>query len=121
MASGLEVIVGAVNDPCFGPTVAVGLGGVLAELLDDVAHGFAPLDREEARELIAELRGARLFAGYRGRPALDAEALADAIARLSLLVADHAPRIAEVDVNPIFVREAGRGVLAADALVVLNP
>jgi acyl-CoA synthetase (NDP forming) len=118
MTSGIEVIVGAVTDPTFGPTVAFGLGGVFTELLHDVTHRFAPFDAEAAREMIAEVKGAALLNGYRGRPALDVAALADALARVSLLIADHADRIAEIDVNPLFVRE--QGVIAADALIVLK-
>jgi acetate---CoA ligase (ADP-forming) len=120
MATGLEVIVGAMNDPCFGPTVAFGLGGIYTELMKDVTHRFAPFDASEARGMIMEIEGAALFAGFRGRPALDVPALADTLARVSLLIADHADRIAEIDVNPLFVREAGKGVVAADALIVLK-
>jgi acyl-CoA synthetase (NDP forming) len=118
MATGLEVIVGAVNDPCFGPTVAFGLGGIYTELLKDITHRFAPFDAEAAREMIAGIKGVALLNGYRGRPPLDIAALADVLARLSLLISDHAGRIAEIDVNPLFVRE--QGVVAADALVVLK-
>jgi acetyltransferase len=118
MAAGLEVIVGAVNDSTFGPTIAFGLGGIFTELLRDVTHGFAPFDSGTARGMIGEIRGAALLNGYRGRPALDVAALADALSRVSLLIADHADRIAEIDVNPLFVRE--QGVVAADALIVLN-
>jgi acyl-CoA synthetase (NDP forming) len=120
MASGLEVIVGAVNDPYFGPTVAFGLGGILTELLHDVTHRFAPFDAETARGMIEEIKGAALLKGYRGKPALDVAALADALARVSLVIADHTDRIAEIDINPLFVREAGKGVIAADALIVLK-
>ncbi len=118
MASGLEFIVGAVNDPYFGPTVAFGLGGIFTELMKDVTHRFAPFDAEGAREMIDEIRGAALLKGYRGRPPLDIVALADALARVSLLIADHADRVAEIDVNPLFVNE--KGVVAADALFVLR-
>ena len=118
MAAGLEVIVGAVNDACFGPTVAFGLGGIFTELLKDVTYRFAPFDAETAREMISEIKGAALLDGYRGRPALDVTALADTLARMSLLIADHADRIAEIDVNPLFVGE--NGVVAADALIVLK-
>jgi acetate---CoA ligase (ADP-forming) len=118
MASSVEIIAGAVNDATFGPTVALGLGGIFTELLEDVTHGFAPFDAETAREMIAEIRGAALLQGYRGRPPLDIAALADTLARLSLLAADHADRIAEIDINPLFVRESG--VVAADALIVLK-
>ena len=120
MASGLEVIVGAVNDPYFGPTVAFGLGGIMTELLHDVTHRFAPFDLDTAREMIEEIKGAALLKGYRGKPALDVAALADTLARVSLLIEDHADRIAEIDINPLFVGEAGKGVAAADALIVLK-
>jgi acetate---CoA ligase (ADP-forming) len=120
MASGLEVIVGAVNDRFFGPVVTFGLGGVFTELLRDVTHRFAPFDVATAREMVNEIRGAALLTGYRGSAPLDVDALAEALSRLSLLISDHAGRIAEIDVNPLFVRPAGEGVIAADALVVLR-
>src|SRR6185436_4011287 len=118
MASGVEVIAGVVNDPGFGPVVTFGLGGIFTELMKDVTHRFVPFSVDEAREMIGEIKGAPMLTGYRGRPALDVAALADALARLSLLAADHADRIAEIDVNPLFVRE--KGVVAADALIVLK-
>ena len=90
------------------------------ELLKDVTHRFAPFDVETAKEMIGEIKGAALLHGYRGSPALDIDALADALSRVSVLTADHADRIAEIDVNPLFVRPKGQGVLAADALVVLR-
>jgi acetate---CoA ligase (ADP-forming) len=120
MASGTEVIVGAVDDPHFGPTVMFGLGGVLTEVLHDVTHRFAPFDRATALEMLAEIKGAALLRGYRGAPALDTDALADALVRVSWLIQDHAERIREIDINPLFVRPNGRGVVAADALVVLR-
>jgi acetyltransferase len=120
MASGLEVLVGAVDDRFFGPVVAFGLGGVFTELLKDVTYRFAPFGVEAAREMIGEIKGAALFKGYRGSAPLDVDALADALSRVSLLIADHADRIAEIDVNPLFVRPVGQGVVAADALVVLK-
>ena len=120
MASGIEVILGAVNDEHFGPYVMVGLGGVFTELLGDVSHRFAPVSIEEAREMIAELKGARLLQGFRGTPPADVEALANAVANLSWLIVDHQDHIAEIDVNPLFVREEGKGVVAADALVILR-
>jgi acyl-CoA synthetase (NDP forming) len=117
MAQGVEVIVGAVNDRFFGPVVMLGLGGIFTELLKDAAHRFAPLDPESAREMIRSLRTAPLITGYRGRPPLAVEALAETLVRVSLLAADHADRIAEIDINPLFVNESG--VAAADALIVL--
>ena len=120
MAEGFEVIVGAVNDPFFGPVVVFGLGGVFTELMKDLTYRFAPFDAAAAKEMIAEIKGAALLSGYRGRPVLDTEALADVLVRVSLLIADHADRIAEIDINPLFVRPAGQGVVAADALIVLK-
>ena len=99
---------------------AFGLGGVMAELLKDVTRRFAPFDAAEAKEMISEIKGAALLHGFRGQPALDIDALADALSRLSLLIADNTDRIAEIDVNPMFVRPAGKGVVAADALIVLK-
>ncbi|OGA51760.1 MAG: hypothetical protein A3G24_21320 [Betaproteobacteria bacterium RIFCSPLOWO2_12_FULL_62_13] len=118
MAEGVEVIAGVVNDRFFGPAVMFGLGGIFAELLQDVSYRFAPLDLDTARDMIRAARTHPLLTGYRGRPALAVEALAESLARVSLLAVDHADRIAEIDVNPLFVSAAG--VLAADALIVLR-
>jgi len=120
MAAGLETLIGVINDEAFGPTVALGLGGVLTEVLKDVTYRVAPFDIETAREMIAELRGARLLEGYRGKPAADREALAEALVAVSNMAAALAPRLKELDINPVFVRPAGQGVAAADALVVLR-
>lgn len=115
---GLEVIVGAKVDDQLGPFVLVGLGGVLAELLDDVVLRPAPVDVDQARSMVRELRGAPLFDGYRGTGALDTGALAEVVSNLSHFVADHADVVREVDLNPVLVYPAGSGVCAADALVV---
>jgi acetyltransferase len=120
MASGVELILGAVNDPHFGPYVMVGLGGVLTEVLHDVSHRFAPVTAEDARDMLSELKGAKILDGYRGAPPADVDAIVDALVRLSWLIHDHQDRIAEIDVNPLFVRAQGKGAVAADALVVLS-
>lgn len=118
MASGVEVIIGAVNDAQFGPYVMVGLGGVLTEVLGDVAHRFAPIGKEGARDMLNELRGQQVLKGVRGAPPADIDALIEAIVRVSWLIHDHADSIAEIDINPLFVRAMGKGVVAADALIV---
>jgi acyl-CoA synthetase (NDP forming) len=118
MATGVEVILGAVNDPDFGPYVMVGLGGVMTEVIHDVAHRFAPIALDDAREMLAELKGARILEGHRGAPPADVEALAQAIVNLSWMISDHRERISEIDVNPVFVRPRGQGIVAADALIV---
>jgi acyl-CoA synthetase (NDP forming) len=118
MAQGIEALIGIVNDPGFGPVVAFGLGGVLTEVLKDVTYRVAPFDIETAREMIAELRGAKLFDGYRGQPPADKEALSRALVAASQMAAALAPRLREADINPLFVGPSA--VVAADALVVLK-
>ncbi|MGE0848596.1 MAG: acetate--CoA ligase family protein [Hyphomicrobiaceae bacterium] len=120
MASGLETLIGVINDPAFGPVVALGLGGVFTEVLKDVSYRVAPFGIETAREMIAELRAAKLFEGYRGKPAADKEALAKALVAVSNMSVVLAPRLKELDINPVFVGPVGQGVAAADALVVLK-
>ena len=120
MARGTEILAGAVNDRYFGPIVAFGLGGVFTEVLHEVVHEFAPFDEETARSMVLASRAAALFHGVRGLPPLDLDATAAMLSRLSWLIADNADRIAEIDVNPLFVRPKGHGVVAADALVVMR-
>ena len=88
-------------------------------MLKDVTYRVAPFDIETAREMIAELRAARLFEGYRGKPAADKEALAETLVNVSKMAMALAPRLKELDINPVFVGPVGEGVVAADALVVL--
>jgi acyl-CoA synthetase (NDP forming) len=120
MASGIEMIIGTVRDPYFGPVVLVGLGGTMAELFRDVVMRFAPVSESEAMEMIHETRAWTLLKGYRGGPAADVDALAAAVSRISWFAADHQNRVSEIDINPIFVGPAGQGAWVADALVVLD-
>jgi acetate---CoA ligase (ADP-forming) len=120
MASGLEVLVGVVNDPVFGPCVALGLGGVLTEILDDVVYRMAPFGIETAQEMIGELRGARLFGGYRGAQPADAPALAVLLVEVGRMAVALGDRLQEMEMNPVIVRGIGDGVVAADALVILH-
>jgi len=119
IGDGLETLIGVVRDPSFGPVVAFGLGGVATAVLKDLSYRVAPFGVDQARAMIAELRAAPLFSSFRGRAALDVEALADAIARVSVLAARE-EQIVELDINPLFVRPNGKGVAAADALVVVS-
>ena len=121
MATGqLEMFIGARRDPIFGALVMVGAGGTLVELLQDTAVRRAPVSRDEAREMLSELRVAPLLHGFRGSAALDLEALADSVSRISWLAHEFAERFIELDVNPILVRETGRGVTAVDARILLK-
>lgn len=115
--AGTEVIVGGVRKRSFGPTVLAGLGGVFTEVLSDVSHRLAPVDRTEGRAMFEELAGARLLSGYRGQPAADLDSLADVVVAVGDLLAEH-DEIAEVDVNPVLA--TADGALALDALVVLG-
>lgn len=122
MAVGTEVMVGVLNDPFFGPVIVLGLGGIFTEVLGDVTHRCAPVDIPTARAMFRELKGHKVLLGARGRPEADVEAMADVVSRLSYLAFDHSDRIAEIDINPLFVCPAGRGAVAADALIILrNP
>lgn len=110
-----EAILGIQHDPQFGPVVLVGLGGVLAEVLDDVVLIPAPVSPERVRALLPRLRLWPLLEGTRGRPPLDIDALADAASRLSWLAVDAGARLAELDINPLFLRRKGEGAIAVDA------
>jgi acyl-CoA synthetase (NDP forming) len=116
---GIEIVVGARRDPLFGPTVLVGLGGVLVELLRDSVVALAPVDAGGAGAMLARLKGARLLDGFRNLPAVDRAVLADIVQRVGELAADHAARIAEIDVNPVIC--AGARQVAVDALIALSP
>jgi acyl-CoA synthetase (NDP forming) len=111
---GTELLAGAVQDPVFGPLVAFGPGGVLAELIGDAQFRLAPLTDLDARELVASGKAGRLVAGFRGAPPADAPAVADLLVRLSLLV-DEVPEVAELDLNPVLALP--EGCLAVDARV----
>jgi len=117
-AGGVETIIGVHQDPVFGPAVLFGLGGVFVEVLQDVTFRLAPFGVDEARRMISEVKGRKILDGVRGGEPADIDALADALARLSVYAAANADRIAGIDVNPLLVRPAGQGVLAVDALVI---
>ncbi len=116
-APGLELIAGMTRDPQFGPIVLVGIGGILAEYLDDVVLRLAPVSDEEAVSMLGELRGSGLLDGARGRPAVDRGAVARALVALGRLAVAR-PDIRAIDVNPLIARDDGS--IAVDALVVLD-
>ncbi len=114
---GNEFIVGALRDPTFGHVVMVGLGGIYTELFQDTAFRIAPVDERQAYEMLTQLKSWKLLLGMRGKPQSDIDALATVIATVSRLVTD-CPQIAELDLNPVLVREDG--VVIADAKVVVR-
>lgn len=109
----VELIVGTRFDPQFGPIVLVGLGGVLVELMHDVAVAPAPVSPAQAALMLGGLRGARLLDGARGRPPVDKAALAGLVSRVSWLAADLGPRLLELDLNPVIA--GPDGAVAVDA------
>ncbi len=112
---GVEMIVGMINDPVFGPVMTIGAGGILVEVLDDAFMFVPPVDIEEADALIGRLKVSAVLDGVRGRPPLDRLALAEAVSRLSRLAASLGDCLEEFDVNPLIVH--ARGAMAVDVLV----
>ena len=113
--AGLEVVVGCRCDPIFGPLVLVGLGGIFVELLRDTATALAPVNRKEALALLSQLKGAKLFDGFRGSEAIDRNALADIVVRASELADDLRDAVQEIDINPLIC--SGQRIVAVDALI----
>ena len=116
---GLETIVGATKDPIFGHVIAFGLGGVMVEVLQDVSFRIVPVTEEDARAMIREIKGYRLFNGYRNMPVRDEEAVVYIITRFSELLSEN-PNIVEADLNPVIVLERGKGAYAADARFIIG-
>jgi acetyl coenzyme A synthetase (ADP forming)-like protein len=119
VARGKEVIIGVNRDPQFGPLLMFGLGGIYVEVLKDVTFRIAPVSRQEATEMMDEIRSYHLLQGVRGEKPSDLDAVVDAILRVSQLVTDFA-EIVEMDINPLMVLEAGSGAIAVDSRFVLK-
>jgi acyl-CoA synthetase (NDP forming) len=120
VAGGVEMVIGTVRDPVFGPVAMVGLGGVFVEVFRDVAFRRCPVSEAEAAAMIRGLRGFPLLDGARGRPRADVAALAAALAALSRFAAASGPRLLSAEVNPLLVLPEGGGALAADAVLELG-
>jgi acetyl coenzyme A synthetase (ADP forming)-like protein len=115
---GVEMIVGVVQDPQFGPVVACGAGGVMVELLKDVSVRLSPLSRRDTTEMLRELKTFPLLTGFRGAPMRDVAALEDVLLRVSVL-AEYLPQVAELDINPLIVHEEGATIV--DARIRVEP
>jgi acyl-CoA synthetase (NDP forming) len=116
-ARGLELIIGARNDPDWGPVILAGFGGVTAEILQDVRLLTPDLTREAIKAELDQLKSAALLHGYRGSPALDVEAAASLIETIGRLLRAE-PSIREIDLNPVVLYPAGEGAVALDALML---
>jgi len=115
--SSTEVIIGAIKDDQFGPTIMFGLGGIFVEILKDVAFRIAPVTKQEAELMITEIKAYPVLKGYRNQPPLDINAIAEIIVNTSKLVTDH-QEIKELDLNPIMVYE--KGAKTVDARIILE-
>jgi len=115
IGGGVECIVGASDDPVFGSIIMFGVGGVMVEILSDVAFRRAPLDAARAREMIQSVRSFPLLSGFRGRPKADVAALAHAVADFSQLAAQNSKAFKSIEINPLLVLPDGQGVVALDA------
>ena len=120
VVDGVEVIVGVSYDSQLGATILFGSGGLMVEVYNDVALRLCPIDKSDALEMIADVKGARLLEGFRGRPAADIDALADTLVRVSQMAAQLDGSLAELDINPLMVLPKGQGVKAADAVAVFQ-
>jgi len=117
--SGQEAILGMNRYPVFGPLLMFGFGGIFVEVFQDVSFRLAPIGRTSARKMIRSIKGYKMFQGFRGKPRRDVEHLEKLLISLSDMVTQH-PEIIEMDINPLFVHEEGRGATVADLRIILK-
>ena len=117
--SAKETILGASQDPTFGPVIMFGLGGIYVEVLRDVVFRVAPIDSREATNMVESIKTIKLLKGVRGEKPSDLNAIADSLQRLSQLLVDF-PEIKEFDINPLLVLEEGRGARVVDSRIILK-
>ncbi|MER7462819.1 acetate--CoA ligase family protein [Streptomyces sp. NPDC097981] len=115
---GVEMAVGVTQDDLFGPTVTVGLGGVLVEVLHDAAVRVPPFGEDQARTMLTELRGHALLEGVRGAPPADVDALVEVVLRVQRMALELGGSLSELDINPLMVLPRGQGAVALDALAI---
>jgi len=118
MVQGTEVLIGARTDPQYGPFLMVGLGGIFVEVLKDVSIRLLPVDEREAHDMLKELRGYKVLEGVRGQKPRDVNALVKAMVGLSEIFAGHRNHLSDMEINPMMVREQGRGAVAVDVRLV---
>lgn len=114
---GIEVIIGALKDPQFGPALMFGLGGIFVEVLKDVSFRVAPITKFDAQEMIQEIKGYPVLTGIRGQEASDIQALVNILLQISKLVMDY-PVINQLDLNPVF--SYPKGAKCVDARIILD-
>lgn len=117
--TGTEVIVGVIHDAQFGHALMFGLGGIFVEVLKDVTFRLIPLTEADAREMVMEIKAAKILEGIRGQPARDVDALVKIILDISRMVQEN-PEIRELDCNPVFLYEKGKGATVVDARILIE-
>jgi len=113
-----EIIIGVTRDPTFGPAIMFGLGGIFVELLKDVAFRIAPIKKEDAQEMIQEIKALPMLQGFRGGPNVKLDLIVDILMKISKLTIDYIDDILEIDLNPIFAYEDK--ILTIDARIILT-
>ena len=116
---GTEIIVGVTKDPQFGHALMAGLGGIFVEVLKDVSFRLIPFNENDAREMLKELKAYKILEGIRGEPERDIESLIGVMLSVSKMIAEN-PEITELDCNPTFVYEKGKGTLVVDARILIS-
>jgi acyl-CoA synthetase (NDP forming) len=111
-----EIIIGMMKDPCFGPTIMFGLGGIFVEILKDISFRILPLEERDAEEMISEIKGYQILKGIRGETPKDVKSIRDVLMKISQLVMEN-PEIKEIDLNPVFVFE--KALQVVDARIIL--
>ena len=114
LVDGTEVIVGTTRDPQFGPVIMFGLGGIFVEVLKDVSLRVLPITRDDAEEVIREIKGYGVLEGFRGKPRADQEAIIEILLKVSRLSTEMEDRVAELDLNPVIVMPEGKGAKVVD-------
>jgi acyl-CoA synthetase (NDP forming) len=121
MVSGVEMIVGCREDPVYGPVLLVGAGGVLVELMKDATQRLLPVTTRDVRAMINSLKAKKLLAGFRGAKPADMDALVRAVMGIAKIYTDHRHLLADLEVNPLIVREKGKSVAAVDVRPIRRP
>ncbi len=118
-APGAEIIVGGKTDPIFGPVVLTGSGGIMTEICQDSTVRVAPIDEKEAEKMLTQIKAFKQLKGFRGQPELDIKALTEVISKISHMLVE-LEDIGEIDLNPVIVHEAGKGISIVDARIILK-
>jgi acetyltransferase len=118
MVDGLEMILGVREDPQYGPFMLAGFGGIMVEVMHDVAIRLLPIDEDTARDMLRSLRGGALLGAFRGKPPRDVDAVMRAMTGLSRLFADHRPWLTDLEINPLIVLAENKGARAVDVRLI---